>query len=518
MPGGTHITRNEINRRRALVDHFISTKIKSICRIYRLFSHSNLWFKLSVLISCIILCFLLFNILKVSTVVDNKLSNQKWRVGSSRIDITPTEQVWLSGFSSRNRTTASLTSMNSTNKLYARVLAIYYQSSSNFSTSNEQPLILVSLDVVGIDKDFSKRIYQAAEQRFSIHRENLRICSSHTHSGPVVGDNLRSLVPDDRQEWKKINDYSVWLEDRILTSIQTAILSANSSSLSSMHVSSTNIQLSTNRRQVPESMYTGEVRGLTEDRVPVLWFEHNERIISGFYGFAAHASVITEGYSYSGDYPGFASRNLEEHFADSTWLFVASCGGDQNIYPRGSPYLAEQYGHVISEAVLDAMKSNTEKTEIFAQKPVSIHSFLNLSFAKQYTRREVRKRSRTGKAVDRRSAISLLEQMNEKDVTDPVYSYPIGIWSFGEVTIAFLGGEPTVAYCSLLREVGVFWVVGYCEDVMGYVGSADIIRDGGREGGERAAWYYGLPAAWDVSIEQKIISRVRQMLQYVDNF
>lgn len=141
---------------------------------------------------------------------------------------------------------------------------------------------------------------------------------------------------------------------------------------------------------------------------------------------------------------------------------------------------------------------------------------IDLPFAERYTADELGERARSGPRVQRHTASELLARTaNTADgKTAASYPYPLTVWKLGSAVLAFMGGEPTAGYDRLLREVGVDWVIGYCDDVMGYVGTADVIRDDGREGGERAAWYYGLPSKWSVRVQDKIVTTVEQMVNH----
>lgn len=58
------------------------------------------------------------------------------------------------------------------------------------------------------------------------------------------------------------------------------------------------------------------------------------------------------------------------------------------------------------------------------------------------------------------------------------------------------------------------WIAGYCNDVMAYVASRRVIKEGGYEGGG-AMLYYGLPSPWSESIEEQIIEKVRAQVAAV---
>jgi len=55
------------------------------------------------------------------------------------------------------------------------------------------------------------------------------------------------------------------------------------------------------------------------------------------------------------------------------------------------------------------------------------------------------------------------------------------------------------------------WVAGYSNDVMAYIPSRRVLREGGYEGGTSMV-YYGLPAHWAPALEALIIEAVKKQL------
>jgi hypothetical protein len=95
---------------------------------------------------------------------------------------------------------------------------------------------------------------------------------------------------------------------------------------------------------------------------------------------------------------------------------------------------------------------------------------------------------------------------------DPTYPYPILVWRLGSHEWIFLGGEVVVDYSlRIKRNLGSShtWVSAYCNDVMAYIPSKRVLKEGGYEGGG-AMLYYGLPASWADEVEEAIIAAVAQ--------
>jgi neutral ceramidase len=442
--------------------------------------------------------------------------SEPWLVGTATVDITPTAPIWMGGFASRTRIPTVDEVLASRNSLHMRVLALRTHSPTS-------ALVLVSLDLIGANAHLTDRIYSRLLEEHSMSRASVRICFSHTHSGPVVGRNLFPLVPEG--ESTAINDYADWLVDAVVDGVARALrLKDMISAYAYFSIGSSTI--SVNRRQIVEAMFVaGESsRGETDDSLPVLWLVADDGgIVAGVFGYSAHATVVTSGYSFSGDYPAAAvaaleGRSVGNSSVGGTWLFVAGVGGDQNIYPRGTIDHAQHHGlnlavsvaHVISASVANGARPVSSASGLAA-----VHEFVELTFRAQRTRRELRKMTRVRNDVyeQRMARHWLLKGIPRLASTTPstYATYPVSVWRIGSVRIAFLGGEPTVGFGSLLRRAGADWVVGYADDVMGYVATKDVLEKGQREGSHRAATYYGLPATWSTAVEDVVVDAVSRI-------
>ncbi len=78
----------------------------------------------------------------------------------------------------------------------------------------------------------------------------------------------------------------------------------------------------------------------------------------------------------------------------------------------------------------------------------------------------------------------------------------------------FLGGEVVVDYALRLKHelTGDVWVTGYANDVMSYIPSRRVLREGGYEGATSMV-YYGLPTTWGPTIEEAIVREVHRQVK-----
>lgn len=441
----------------------------------------------------------------------NASRNDLWLITVAKVDITPTERIWQGGFISRNRTVDSTQPLDASAPLYARAICI------RSDDVQRAPLLLMTLDVIGIDRALSDRIYAAAYKEHGLTAAQLRLVVTHTHSGPVVCSNLFPIVSVDDVEMGKIHRYCQQLFVNVLKCIEQ-VFSEKSPVPAHARFAETSAALAVNRRQIEEASFDGKNRGTVDDRVPVLWFQDMHGVlVAGLYGYAAHATVLTSTYQYSPDYPGMTTSILEDFFTDSFWMFVSGCGGDINIYPRGTPSLLINHATTLRNRVIEAItKADSQAQQdnkLVMNNFSAVHSTLHLPFNKRLGKTELRQMRRSTVSMERATSRFLLHQLGNDEHTAASYEFPISVWRLGDLTIAFLGGEPTVGYAlRLKRELNVSWVVGYSDDVMGYVGTADVLREGKREGSDRAAWYYGLPSTWHTDAEDIIVEGIRKIL------
>ena len=91
-------------------------------------------------------------------------------------------------------------------------------------------------------------------------------------------------------------------------------------------------------------------------------------------------------------------------------------------------------------------------------------------------------------------------------------------WQLGDdLTLVALGGEVVVDYAlRLKKELGrdSTWVAGYANDVMAYIPSLRVLKEGGYEGGG-AMVYYGLPTVWAPKVEELVVRTVHEQVRKV---
>src|SRR5262249_38432177 len=396
-----------------------------------------------------------------------------WKAGAARVVITPDMPTWMSGYSSRDKP-----AQGQVHDLSANALVL--------EDPTGRRCVLVTMDLVGIPRDLSVAVCEAIMKKHALPRESIMLAASHTHSGPVVGNNLRSMYFLDTEQERRVEEYTQALQGKLVAVVGEALGKLAPARLEWGNGRAT---FAVNRRNnkepdVPKLREQGQLKGPVDPDVPVLAVRDLDGHLRAVaFAYACHATVLPF-YEWCGDYPGFAQAALEKAHPDTVALFWAGCGGDQNPLPRRSVALAQQYGEKLAGAVEDVLQA--------PMKPVggrlaAAYSEIALPCADLPSREKLVKDSTAPERFVARRAKLLLEEIAKNGKLAGTYPYPVQAWQLGtELTLLALGGEVVVDYSlRLKKELGPenTWVAGYANDVMAYIPSVRVLKEGGYEGG-----------------------------------
>ncbi|MFC2087947.1 neutral/alkaline non-lysosomal ceramidase N-terminal domain-containing protein, partial [Bacteroidota bacterium] len=424
----------------------------------------------------------------------------EWKVGVSRIEITPEKAMRMSGYTSRVQPAEE-----AVHSLWAKALT--------FEDTKGNQAVLITTDLVGIPKYVSDSIRNQLEKRYSLSRAQIILSSSHTHTGPVLKDPTDVVYFFTPEEVETIKDYTGTLINKIIDLVGESLKSKEPARV---YASNGIARFQVNRRNNNERELTGQtvLNGPNDYAVPVLKVENKDGTIKAIaFGYACHATTIGI-TKWSGDYPGFAQIELEKAHPGITALFFQGAGGDLNPLPRGKISFAKQYGKTLAASVEKVL--DEEMRELPSQLSTA-YADLNLSFAALPTKGELMEIVEKESGWEKQWASRYLDILEKEKKINNTYPYPVQVWQLGDQMIASIGGEPVVDYAiSLKRIFGEdIFVLGYCNDVMGYIPSVRVLREGGYEGFS-SQMSYGLPAAWMADIEVRIIGQVVELAKKVN--
>jgi neutral ceramidase len=427
-----------------------------------------------------------------------------WRAGTARVAITPKESVWMAGYGARDKP-----SEGALHDLWAKALA--------FEDPAGRKTLLVTLDICGIDRALSRRIRDAYRTEHGLEESQVVLACSHTHCGPVVGENLLTMYRLDDVQSEKVKRYTAFFEQSVRGLAAEAL-----KNLKPVRVSweTGRCDFAVNRRnnkedQVPALRSNLALAGPVDHDAPVLRISGEDgSVLAVVFGYACHCTVLSFN-QFCGDYAGFAQIALERKFPGAQAMFGAGCGADQNPLPRRTVELARKYGDELAGAVESVLRSPMRPVE---GPGAAVYTEIPLRFGKLPDRAQVESDARSSNVYVASRAKKLLKTFDAEGSLATTYPYPIQARRLGDLTWIFLGGEVVVDYSlRLRRNLGAShtWVSGYCNDVMAYIPSLRVLKEGGYEGAT-AMIYYGLPTSWSEDVERQIVDGVKDLLGRLD--
>jgi len=424
-----------------------------------------------------------------------------WKAGTARVVITPKQSMWMAGYGARTKPSEGVL-----HELWAKALVLCDPAG--------QKALLVTMDLCGIDRGLSNAVRDTLKTRFGLDRDRIALASSHTHTGPVVGHNLITMYPLDEEQARRVKDYTAFLTDALVSVAAEALGSLEPAELA---WETGRCDFAVNRRNnkepdVPRLRAELALQGPNDFDVPVLRVQGpGGKLKAVVCGYACHCTVLSF-YQFTGDYAGFAQIALEQSHPGAQALFVAGCGADQNPLPRREVAQAEAYGNQLADSVNRVLAG--------PMRPVSgplrtAYNEIDLAFAALPTRAQIEEEARSNNFSLASRARHLLQRLDSEGALPKSYPYPVQVWNLGpELTWVLLGGEAVVDYSlRIKRNLGAShtWVSSYCNDVMAYIPSLRVLKEGGYEGATSMI-PYGQPSVWGDRIEEDIIASVRGLM------
>ena len=428
-------------------------------------------------------------------------ATSEYRAGVASVEITPREPILLSGYGSRTKPAAGVLS-----PIHAKALAI--------ARGKSERVVIITTDLIGLPRAITDIAAARIQQKYGVERAGILFNSSHTHNGPYVRGNLPLLFEIPAADKAAIEAYAERLTDALVEVAGRALLDLSPATLAVGHGEA---HFAVNRRLATEKGMAIGVNpaGPVDPDVPVLRVTGEDgKVRAILFGFACHNTTLTgEHNQISGDYAGYAQEALERENPGATAMFLMLCGADQNPNPRGTVALAKQHGEALAAEVGRVLGGPVTPVRGALR---AVFRVVELEF-QENDRAMFEARLKEGNAAQARHAKAMLERFDSGQQLRR-YPYPVQAVSFGgKFTLVALGGEVVVDYAlRIKREFPTNGVVvaGYSNDVMAYVPSLRVSREGGYEVVD-SMYYYGLPAPWAENTEERIMTTVRAAMKAV---
>jgi len=394
------------------------------------------------------------------------------KAGSSRVRITPPFPTQMGGFFDRQGLFEGVH-----DELFARSL---------YMSDGRNEVVLTSVDLLYVDRDLVTRIRRELSRRTGLPEDSFVVFSTHTHSGPEGHHRFAELLgflPNPR-----LRDF---LYDRICCSIIEAMSSARDARAG---VASITVQnLSSNRHKAG---------GPIDADLTVLRVESYEgEPLGAVVNFTAHPVIMgSKNLLLSGDYPGEAMSTLEKLLAPSAaCLFANGACGNVTIRRRASTFSeVERVGRLLASKALEAFESaeTTEEVRIShrsASVRLPLRQLPDPAEAKRAVD-ELRERIQRGedgglgKKLARAAGIAAMSERSAliRKVFGEYMETSVEAVSLNDLLIIGVPAELFVEYALELKkavEGKTMMLVGYCNDIVGYVVTPEADEEGGYEAG-----------------------------------
>jgi hypothetical protein len=429
----------------------------------------------------------------------------EFKAGVAAKVITPTEPLWMAGYANRNKPAEG-----KQHDLHVKALALEDASGT--------VLVIVTSDLIGLPRPLSETVAAEVSRKAGLPRERLMLTASHTHCGPVLNGNLMDMYPIGDEQKQTIARYTDRLAGWMAETVLAALADRKPARLA---YGSGTARFAMNRRQpTPNGIINGRnPEGPVDHSVPVLRVEGADgKLRAAVFGYACHNTTL-QYYKWCGDYAGFAQLALEAKHPGAAALFWIGCGADANPLPRGKVEQAEQYGKDLAEAVDGVLAARmTPITGTFAAR----YAMIPLAFDHTPTREQLQTDLSDKNLTKRQRAARFLKVLDGGGQIPKEYThYPVQVWRLGDGPLwVALGGEDVVDYALRFKKEMAgprpVWVTGYANDVMAYIPSERVLKEGGYEG-DTSMIPYGQPSKWAAGLEGKIVGKVRELAKDIAN-
>lgn len=421
-----------------------------------------------------------------------------YKAGTASKVITPTGPLWMAGYGSRNKECET-----KHHDLWVKALAI--------EDAGGNAAILLTSDLCGIPRSIAEDVSAAVIKETGLKREQLMLTCSHTHCGPVVKENLMDMYPLNQEQADRIVAYTKNLR---LAMIDVMVKAWKERKPATLSHGKGIARFAMNRREVTKNgIINGRnPEGPVDHDVPVLRVQdEKEKIIAVVFGYACHNTTMSF-YEWCGDYAGFAQIEIEKKHPGALAMFWIGCGADANPLPRSKIELCEKYGKELAAAVNDTLK---EEMKPLSAKLATKYKEIALNFDTIPGKEKWESDAGSKNIAIANRAKRMLEHLKTGKIPTSSDHYPVQVWRFGdELTWVSLGGEVVIDYNTRLKkDLGQgrpLWITGYANDVLAYIPSERVLKEGGYEG-ETSQVYYGHPTKWAAGLEEKIIKTVLEL-------
>ena len=277
----------------------------------------------------------------------------------------------------------------------------------------EKTIVLLTVDNGGIDSDILKGYLEKIEKETGISKDNIFVCASHTHTGPLI--KVTDMFEADEEPVKK---YAEFLGERLVDAVKLSLLDMKEAKMGYATAYAPD-KISYIRRYKMKDGTTmtcppvgdeniDHAIGELDRRVHVVRFDREEGESIVLLNYGLHADTIG-GEMISADWPGWTRKTIESALDNVKCMVFAGAEGDvgsTNVYPKDgdlndteisfdnemkSPGMARFVGRALAGCILQVYDkvyyTPVEKLEVLhkiAKIPANLPKEEDMPRAKEY--------------------------------------------------------------------------------------------------------------------------------------
>jgi hypothetical protein len=390
--------------------------------------------------------------------------------------------------------------------------------------ANAHTIVLVTCDIIAFRRTFTERVAARVKAKHGLPREDIVLFASHNHAGPApVEPAAQSGATQAPREGFETNiAYTRELEDKIVALVDAALRDMQPVSIS-YGVGRAHFAL--NRREpTARGIKLGKnPAGPTDETVPILRVQKADGSpLAIVFGYACHNTTLRpDMMKIAADFAGYAQDRIEADYPGAVALFVTGCAGDADPHPFGTLEMAKEHGEELGAAIKFVLDHSAWMMPLSGSLATA-YTETTIHFSGPTDRASYEKLLNDSNQGRRRHAQRMIEALKQGQTIHTEYPhYAAHALALGnQLTLVALSGEVVVDYAvRLQKELGGegrnLWVAAYANDVVGYIPSVRVLREGGYEAGEA---FYGstwpTPLAADiesivVTAAHSVVNRVR---------
>lgn len=377
--------------------------------------------------------------------------------------------------------------------LYAKAMAV---------KNDENIVLIITLDVCGINGTYSGLIKKEIYQKFKIPASAVFINSSHTHFAPVSQNWFTWQEPN------QIPDSTY-----LYSTVKKGIMNAVDKSLKSL--APAQLYFGRGKADIGYNRSLKDHPELYDNAVDVLKVKYSENAEAYLFLASCHAVFSSAGtlhYTTSANFPGVACKLLEERTGTSNAMFLQGTAGDINPIDNGAYITGEKLANEVMSILNKPMIELNGAISFFLDtinipiKPWGREEILS------YKAANIDKPDNVGADKNVKWCNLMLKYYDEGTMQ---YSMPVYIntLNIGKWKLVGFSRETTTEYGLGVKKMWpdkLISVAGYTNDVSSYLPTTLHIQARNYEGLDSFFWY-GMPNTFPEEVEKTILSTIEKL-------